>query len=428
LYFWSVNIESMKYLFLDTNIYLHYHDFEQLDWKSLACSGDDFTIIVPQVILQEINEQKDRNRGKIQKRAKKIAAKFADYFLKEIKNQKNQITTCKNPSDTDFDGVEFSRHSNDDIFILSAIKSIYDNNDIILVSNDTGLLLKAKSNNLPFFVMPDEYRIKEESSEEEKELISTKKELEKYKNRLPKPYITFPEKQILLELTKPIFRDIEKELNVFMDNLKSEHPYKKQISNPYKKQVNTLYESMTGLNSSTIEKNKDIDIYNKGLDEYYSEYEIYQRFKIKNDILSERFEKIEFELHNDGSSQTGELIIFIEFYNDVFLYNEQSKDYMDEEAPKPPSMSMGSLRHLKNIRSYLPDLYRIYCWNETKRLNTNKIELCEGKFNHGLCKKLNIENSIYVDTATCGNFNIKWTISDPELTDIVKGVLNIVVK
>ena len=418
----------MKYLFLDTNIYLHFQDFEQFDWESLVCNGDDFTIIVPLVVINEIDEHKDRSRGKIQKRAKKIAAKFATYFLKENIDNNFQITTCKNPADTDFDSVEFSRQSNDDIIILSAIKSIYNNNDIIVISGDNGLLLKAKSNNLPFFIMPDEFRIKDEPSEEERELIATKKELEKYKNRLPKPYITFPDKQILLELTKSVFRDIEKELNLFMDNIKSEHPYKRQVSNPYKKQVNTLLESMTGLNSSTIEINKDIDIYNKELDEYYSEYEIYQRFIIKNDILSERFEKIEFELHNDGSSQTGELKIFIEFQNDVFLYNELSKDYMDEEAPEPPRISMGSLQHLKNIRTCLPDLYRIYCWNETKLLNTNKIELCEGKLNHGLFKKLNIENSICVDNATCGNFNIQWAISDPELIDIEKGVLNIVVK
>jgi len=415
----------MKYLFLDTPVYLHFKDFEQIDWKSLVCNDDDFTIIVPRVVKREINEHKDSSRGKIQKRAKRISAKFGDYFLNDKNNNKFQVIPCENPTDTAFDGIEFSRQSNDDILILSAIKSIYDNKDIIVVSTDIDLLCKAKSYNLPFFSMPDDLRLKEESSEEERELKATKEELEKYKNRLPKPCVTFSDKQVRLNLTKPVFKDIEKELNVFMDNIKFEHPYKKQVNNPYKKQINPLFESITGLNSSTTYSDEQIDKYNKALEEYFSEYEIYQRFKIKKDILSERFKQIKFELHNDGSSQTGEMKIFIEFQDIVNLYNEKSKNYMDEEAPIPPDIDLLNpiFRHLKSVLSNT-----MYCWDEDKRLNTNKIQLGEGKLNHGLFKKLNIENSIYVDTATCGNFNIHWAISDPELIEIKEGVLNVVVE
>ena len=53
----------MKYLFLDTNVYLHYIDFEQIDWKKLIDS--DFTIVVPPIVIREIDKHKDNNRGKI---------------------------------------------------------------------------------------------------------------------------------------------------------------------------------------------------------------------------------------------------------------------------------------------------------------------------------------------------------------------------
>ena len=65
----------MKYLFLDTNIYLHYLDIEQIKWKDII-EDSDFTIVVPRVVLREIDKHKDQSRGKIQKRAKKTLQSF----------------------------------------------------------------------------------------------------------------------------------------------------------------------------------------------------------------------------------------------------------------------------------------------------------------------------------------------------------------
>ena len=43
----------MKYLLLDTNIYLHYIDFEQIDWGTII--GDkEYEIVVPYTVIKEI--------------------------------------------------------------------------------------------------------------------------------------------------------------------------------------------------------------------------------------------------------------------------------------------------------------------------------------------------------------------------------------
>lgn len=95
----------MKYLVLDTNVYLHYKDFEQVDWKSMV--GDDVTICVPMVVLNEIDKHKDQSRGKIQKRAKKLSSRFSELFLQEelvragvlpniARNRKNEYLCIKN--------------------------------------------------------------------------------------------------------------------------------------------------------------------------------------------------------------------------------------------------------------------------------------------------------------------------------------------
>ena len=76
-------------------------------------------------------------------------------------------------------------------FILSALKSGYDIQNIVVISSDNNYPLKAKENGLVHRKMPETYLIKEELSEEEKEIKALKQELEQYKNRQPKPAIRF---------------------------------------------------------------------------------------------------------------------------------------------------------------------------------------------------------------------------------------------
>ena len=76
-------------------------------------------------------------------------------------------------------------------FILSALKSGYDIQNIVVISSDNNLLLKAKENGLVHRKMPETYLIKEELSKEEKEIKALKQEMEQYKNRQPKPAIRF---------------------------------------------------------------------------------------------------------------------------------------------------------------------------------------------------------------------------------------------
>ena len=93
-------------------------------------------------------------------------------------SQKFIIETCKDPSKECFEGGDFNKDINDDWFILSALKSGYDIQNIVVISSDNNLLLKAKENGLVHRKMPETYLIKEELSEEEKEIKALKQELE----------------------------------------------------------------------------------------------------------------------------------------------------------------------------------------------------------------------------------------------------------
>ena len=69
----------MKYLLLDTNIYLHYIDFEQIDWGTII--GDkEYEIVVPYTVIKEIDKYKDGPKSKIKSGQRRSLQNLAVIF------------------------------------------------------------------------------------------------------------------------------------------------------------------------------------------------------------------------------------------------------------------------------------------------------------------------------------------------------------
>ena len=414
----------MKYLFLDTNIYIHYIDVEQINWNKIV--GDaDITIVVPRITLREIDQHKDQNRGKIQKRAKAISAKFAQIFL-DGKTFKYTFALCDEPAASSFDGGKFNIHINDDWFILSALHSNYDVTDIVVISSDTNLLLKAKENGLDFRKMSDEYRLKEELSDEEKEIKALKAELEKYKNRQPKPSVIFEkEESDKLILKRPNKRDLEDELSIYMENLKKEYPY-------WERGKVCTSSNLFGLNLLVTQE--QIDKYNAELNDYFEEEEEFQRFLLQKDILDERFRELSFGISNDGNAQTGDMNVFIEFPEHINLYNRDSKISIDNIAPvKPTSYGLDrkflrSMEVENYLRPFGNGIPQIYCWDTEHPIKKREFKFKYSNLNHGMIRYLDIKDSIYIDIGSCDSFNIRWGIIDSKLIEPIEGILHVIIE
>ena len=415
----------MKYLFLDTNIYLHYIDVEQINWNKIV--GDaDITIVVPRITLREIDQHKDQSRGKIQKRAKAISAKFAQIFL-DGKTFKYTFALCDEPAASSFDGGKFNIHINDDWFILSALHSNYDVADIVVISSDTNLLLKAKENGLDFRKMSDEYRLKEELSDEEKEIKALKIELEKYKNRQPKPSVIFEkEESDKLILKRPNKRDLEDELSIYMENLKKEYPY-------WERGKVCTSSNLFGLNLLVTQE--QIDKYNAELNDYFEEEEEFQRFLLQKDILDERFRELSFGISNDGNAQTGDMNVFIEFPEHINLYNRDSKISIDNIAPvKPTSYGLDrkflrSMEVENYLRPFGNGIPQIYCWDTEHPIKKREFKFKYSNLNHGgMIRYLDIKDSIYIDIGSCDSFNIRWGIIDSKLIEPIEGILHVIIE
>ena len=414
----------MKYLVLDTNIYLHYKDFEQIDWKSLF--KDDVTICVPQRVIEEIDKHKDQSRGKLQKRARKLSARFSEILLQDAATEV-PVEIMDNPPSTAFDDPQYHKEVADDWIILSALHSSQGLADVVIVSGDNGILLKAKQHGLGFYKMQDEFLLADEPSEEEKEIKRLKQQISKYENRLPAPEVVFRDETQLLTIDKPAFINVNAELEQYQEELKSSHPYE-SMAEASKEASDYLLGRLALQTYSTAEQKQE---YNKELDEYFRGKARYKELQLRQQLMLQRFVKLELWLTNGGTASLGDTTIFVTFPPEVSVYNEDSKVTISVEDPKEPvlknNLNMYSSGMVGSAFYDYKHKEELEIWSPAKALESHEFKYQSHRLTQGLLCPLSSREDIYIDIAKCGNFTIKWTIIDSELIERVDGELHVVV-
>lgn len=415
----------MKYLVLDTNVYLHFKHFEQIDWKSLL--QDEVTICVPQRVLTEIDKHKDQSRGKIQKRAKAMSARFYEIFLTGATPQV-PVVDMPNPPATAFDDPQYNKEISDDWIILTALHSAISNADIVIVGYDNDILLKAKQHGLGFFKMPDTLLLAEEPSGEEKEIKRLTQQLAKYENRLPDPIVEFENETPLLTINKPQFIDVKAELETYETELRSSHRYENVSDKP----VDDFTLAMQPLLSLTHSTQGQKQEYNKALDEYFEKKLRLKEFQLGSLLMEQRFVKLDFWLSNVGTSALGNTMIFINFPPEVAVYSQQSKVTVRCEDPTEPILKNNLTVYNNSLMDIINGGHKttedIEIWDARKKLDQSEFKYQSSHLLHTMRQPLDGKDDLYIDIATCGNFTIEWTVIDSELIELVKGQLHVVVK
>ena len=178
----------MKYILLDTNIYLHCHMFDAIPWQSVIGDGDSFRILLPMQVLRELEKEKDRGQGAVRKRAKDVCSKLGSILLEEEETGV-ELVTCEQPDSKEF-VAGFSPEIADDVILMSGVAYAKDCLEALLViSRDIPLLLKAKQAGIRFMRIPEEYVLSGEPIDKEKMRIA--EELRQLKNRMSKPRLAF---------------------------------------------------------------------------------------------------------------------------------------------------------------------------------------------------------------------------------------------
>ena len=418
----------MKYLFLDTNIFLHFINFEQIPWGNLV-DDVDFKIIVSDIVAGEIDKHKDGARGKIQKKAKVLSKLLGDVFLGD-KNLSISLGYCMSCPEKLPDEVraKFNPSSQDDQILMGILASDYPKENVVVVSYDNPILIKAKVHGLCFLRMPDEFLLKEELSEEEKELERCKKEIAAYKNRMSKPVLLLNKEKVCLKIKRSPVLDVEKELAKHMLIIRAKHPYKEL---PSITKDTTPFSSV--FEGCSIIDTDGVKIYNTYMDSYYDREEKYYRILLEKKMLDERMFELSFSLGNEGTDETGNINIFVKFPDGIKLYTDRSKKNVDVDKPMVPPAYSPFLdpRLQESMRLLSPSPYGgnfVKIWNLDADISKRIFSCITSAVNHHVVHSLEEMDGIYIDKETCGNFQIQYHIIDSKHIDSIDGVINVVIE
>lgn len=420
----------MKFLFLDTNIFIHYKGFEDIPWQDLLSTKDDITIVMASIILREINGHKDSSKGRVKNKARKVSEKLNSVLLKG-QTSRIPLIYCRETPIKEYEKEIFDLTVNDDRFLLNVLHSSYPKEDVYVVSNDTDLLLKAKEAGLNILPMDETYRSAEEPTEEEKELKKVKEELARWTDRRADPKLLFSDtgsEELFFERLN--FKSV--------DEIVEEHVATESIRYPEETEDEVTYEnyfdnfqkqlSMLAMqfNSHTPAQKA---VFNQMRKEYLEAFRKKEELIVQKQMRKLAFKRLKMVLLNDGTAQTGDVHIILRFPDTVKIYTPRdSKESYTFEPPVKPQYDrtyaqLASITNLSSI-GYRPN-NSVEMWNPDKPASKLEYSFDISRLTHGL--QVEIEREIYINTEVEQEFEIEWFIADSSLIDHKYGKLKVVV-
>jgi rRNA-processing protein FCF1 len=347
-----------KTLFLDTNIYLHYQSFDQVDWRKLL-EARRITLSVPNVVLNELDKHKDEHRvRRIRKRAAAVSARLFEYFDTNKEEVRPGVILEFLPFDpqVNFAIYHLNPSRQDDRLLAAVLKLREEKKDLspVIVANDYNLLMKAKQLGIEIYRLPEDLKLPEEPDAEEQHL----KELERELNRMRKAvapdlrmcfgpegadHVTFmlPSPKLMselllgfelasLRLRYPKAPPPEQVISFAERGKLKEAAGELKNAERAAEMLVTFGEMMGQIHPSEVER------YNFELENYFRAYEQYRKDVIEYENMWSRTLRLEVELVNEGTCPAEDVDVTLEFPEGVTLLTEGSFPPVPVE-PHPPS-------------------------------------------------------------------------------------------
>ncbi|MBD8084492.1 PIN domain-containing protein [Chryseobacterium caseinilyticum] len=419
----------MNYIVLDTNIYIHFIDFDQIDWKNIINDKKDFTILVPPIIIDELDNHKYNKNPKISKRVKRILPKIEEY-LSEEKDLVKVNLISKRPSDHIFTENGLNKLEQDDCILASIIEFKKDvmNDKIFYVTYDTGPRLKAKTLSIESIKIDDKYLLPIEPDEAEKKNMELEKELSKFKNLSPKIILGFLENEKFLKVSnKNNYIGKEEFIINSIQKIKNDYKYLQKTSSDDSQQNIIKFLDYLALSDDQI------DSYNVDLEKFYKNYEehfssMYDRLTFENDCT-----EISFKIKNIGTTPGKDIDIDLHFPDGFeIITKDQLPDII--EKPTPPHKPKNRFDHKHtgfNVSIFNQNIKPLAIKTDLNRPKIEKTNSYNVTYHLQVLK----HNQDYIfetlflkydDKNEAKNFNIDYKIMIANYPDIVFGKLNVI--
>jgi predicted nucleic acid-binding protein len=445
-----------KSVFLDTNIFLHYRDLDQIDWLTVL-ETDSVTIIIPPITVQELQSKKDSlSRTRIRKRAEMALKKF--YALYETDQQAQPHTNINIQLEArdpliDFSANQLSRDVQDDHLIASMLsyRNEHPEMDIVLVTSDVGLTLlaKAKIQGIKTIRLPDSFKLDEEPDPDQEKIKELEQEIRNIKLKMPQLNLVFGDDKQFATFTLPAPVIVTQEsIDKKISKVKAQHPHMapKKIDLSKAKNMTdalmTMAAAMSAMESLNSISTEDITKYNEELEEYYKSYAQYLRTEADFQNLQHRAIQLSIWLANDGTAPAEDIDVYLHFPDGFDLFNKDDRPE-PPTPPKPPTPPRTQMQKLFDGTSLHESVYPIFNrYHEPapiyqqpnvsspiiKRTSSYDVKFHVEGIKHHLKEPSEVLYVIFESYETARSFHISYEILAADLPHKVTGNLHIIIK
>ena len=438
--------------FLDTNIFLHYQPFDQINWPK-ELDAEEVELVVAPIVIRELDNQKDHHRiSSIRDRAR-ASLKKIEALITGL--EKIDLPDGVNVSDMNEPTLSFNEYGlradvSDDHLIVCCIEraDLEPDKRIVIVTDDTGPRLKAHKHSITAISLDGRLRLPSASEEIEKKNQELQRKVQQFESSLPNLYLGFSDgsQNHLAKIPEPYEIDSDK-VKAKLKDLKKRYPKlypeSDQPSNPdspnLQDQIAQIRRSMANASGLNKPSQEEYDRYNSELDQFFEDYKDYLHRLADYKSREIRTIEIEVVLFNRGTAPAEDIDVFMHFPDGFLLFGEEELPEAIE-PPNPPQKPMSRTEMISRLpilpasslhAPHFPSHFSMSDPNisspSIKKTNSYDVNYSIGKLKQHLeapCDKLFVYFELVEDVKS---FGIDYRINAANVPHEIEGKLNVVI-
>jgi len=421
--------------YLDTNTFLHYRFFTDVDWCE-ELRSNCVILIVCSAVLSELDRRKFSDSDKkIRDRAKKVISKLSQIASHaEIRTNVQLLFLTKEPK-IDWEHEGLSPDIFDDRIIATMLVEEGTKENVILVTADFGLRLKAQARGIQCHTLMEEMLLPSKTPAEE-EIAKLRERLQRLEHSLPKLSLKLLSQGKIADFAEFSLKKLAPltQTDIEVEVAKIRNQYQKLPSPPSGASPVVAFLS-AGFSQS------EIDRYNKEVEEYTKQMPDYLKGKWAYRELLSRTVRLRFALVNDGSSPAEDVDIFLYFSDGFKLVDKEGfpKEPSAPEQPTPPRTMIEMFQNIGRFNiPYLPRISSPVMSPHTrpdvpegpfiKKTNSYEVSFSVQRLKHGLKIIFDPLFAIFPSIESASSFGIEYRVLAANLPEDIKGHVHIVLR
>jgi hypothetical protein len=437
---------SDTFAFVDTSIFLHYRPFDEIDWLRVL-DRKSLSLVLAPITISELNNKKDEPTPRLRQRAalviKRLDALWSQRRTGEVRPGVAVLLQDVEPS-IDYATYQLDYRSQDDRLLAAVIHFRAQNPgaQVLLVTADFGLKLKAKRHGIETLCLPDDLKLPDEPDPNEKKIQELQREVAELKRLRPDLELTFRNGTNRMEVQlEPPFMMTKEEMAKERDLIRQKH--QKLGEEPEKEGAGALPSHVALVLSSFRQIPKElVDRYNKDLDRFYAEYDA-GFAKNARGVNQERLTvPVELVLSNGGTAPAEDIDVFLHFPDGFELYSRRDLPG-PRSPPRPPEKptpgmppglyGMQSVLQGLGASTMLPDISalapgpRNVSGPSIRRTNSFEVKFHVEQLKHGLMVDLSPLYAVFDGHELAGSLGIDYDLIVGNMAKPTAGKLHVIV-